>query len=32
METVALFESTKIDLSHLPDGIYFLNGEKIIKN
>jgi hypothetical protein len=32
METVALFESTTIDLSHLPDGIYFLNGEKIIKN
>ncbi len=32
LETVALFESTQIDLSNLLNGIYFLNGEKIIKN
>lgn len=32
METVALSESTQIDLSHLPDGVYFLNSQKIIKN
>jgi hypothetical protein len=32
METVASFESTQIDVSELPDGIYLLNGQKLIKN
>lgn len=32
METVALSESTPLDISHLRAGIYFLNGKKIVKN
>lgn len=32
IQTNALFGSTQIDVSHLPDGIYFLNNVKIIKN
>ena len=31
IETKAQSDSTPMDLSHLPNGIYFVNGEKVVK-